>query len=80
MEFDFYSGFIAAMVAGGAELIFRWIPQLIMVRSQKENRALTYLITALWSLQQAGKKSNIFLAFMVGLCFGRPLDGSPSAR
>jgi len=75
MELDFYSGLVAALVAGGAELIFRWIPELIAVRSQKENKVFTVLITTLWALHQACKKSNIFLAFLVGLCFGRPLDG-----
>lgn len=75
VRLDFYSGLVAAIAAGGWQLVFRWIPQLIAVSSQKETKARSWLIAGLYAIRNTLGKSQIANAFLVGLLFGKPLEG-----
>lgn len=72
---DFYSGLVAAFVAGGYKIIFGWLPQFIAVKSQKENKVVTWMVAITSAFAQAFGKSQVFTAFVTGLLFGRPLEG-----
>ncbi len=75
VQLDFYSGLVAAVAAGGWELVLKWIPQLIAVSSQKETKFRSWWIAALYAIRNTLSKSQIANAFLVGLLFGRPLEG-----
>ena len=74
-QLDFYSGLVAAFAAGGWDLIFKWIPQLIVVSSQKEGKLWSWWIAALYAIRNTIGKSQVANAFLVGLLFGKPLEG-----
>jgi len=72
---DFYGGLIAALAAGGWQLIFYWLPQFLPVSSQKENKFLSWWFAVLYGIRNTLNRSQIANAFLVGLLFGRPLEG-----
>ncbi len=72
---DFYSGLVAAFVAGGYRVIFGWLPQFVSVNSQRENKWVTWMVSITSAVAQALNKSQVFTAFVTGLLFGRPLEG-----
>lgn len=74
-QLDLYGGLIAAIVAGGWQLLLHWLPQFVPVITQKENKFISWWIATMYGIRNTIGRSNIATAFLVGLLFGRPLEG-----
>lgn len=75
MQVNIGDGLIAAFVAGAWIIFFRTIPQLWPALTQKESTFNTWFQALTSGLYRAMSKSQVFTAFVIGLCFGKPLEG-----
>lgn len=72
---DFVGGLVAALAAGGLQLIFEWIPQMFLVYTQNENRFLSWWIAIISAIRKTLDRSQVATAFITGLLLGHPLEG-----